>query len=469
MILAKTADFEIKTRKRVSTVLHSVDDLWEMTVDYPNPAASWWTWAIILVVLVSFALASLIFTVLVQKQRFKLVQKRYLEDITQPQKMRLRMFLDVQDKGDATSEMEDHILNKKPIADFFAQSTVLVADISGFTSWSSEREPSQVFQLLQTVFFHFDKVARRREVFRVESMGDSYVAVAGVPEPQADHAVRMAKFAQEIMLKFNEVTHALDKTLGPETSDLQLRIGLASGPVTGGVLQRDKSIFQLFGSTVSMATRMEQTSEPGRVHLSEKCADLLVQEGKKKWIQARKDKVLVKGSGIVQTYFITKRKKAIATSAEGQQMMEASGRRVSFCSDLSAGSADIWDEDEEQALMAAPTVDLSVNKGQRLIDWQVESFVRLLKQIVAYRNRANKARKPKKEEFSLGLMRGETPLDEVEEIIRLPEFDPSRCGMVMDAESASISPLVKAQLRVFIEQISSTYMPNPFHNFEHAR
>ena len=73
--------------------------------------------------------------------------------------------------------------NAAPIADFFPSATVLFMDIAGFTAWSSSREPSQVFILLETLFSSFDKLALRRRVFKVETIGDCYLAVCGLPEP----------------------------------------------------------------------------------------------------------------------------------------------------------------------------------------------------------------------------------------------------------------------------------------------
>ena len=84
-----------------------------------------------------------------------------------------------------------------PIADLFPNATVLFADISGFTAWSSSREPTQVFVLLETIYGKFDSIAKRMKVFKVETIGDCYVAVTGVPEAQQDHAVIMAsKYTQ---------------------------------------------------------------------------------------------------------------------------------------------------------------------------------------------------------------------------------------------------------------------------------
>jgi Adenylate and Guanylate cyclase catalytic domain len=107
---------------------------------------------------------------------------------------------------------------QEPIADLFPNTTVLFADIAGFTAWSSSREPSQVFLLLQGVYQAFDHIAKRRKVFKVETIGDSYVAVTGLPDPQANHAIIMARFATECIHKMVQVATELDSRLGPGTS-----------------------------------------------------------------------------------------------------------------------------------------------------------------------------------------------------------------------------------------------------------
>jgi class 3 adenylate cyclase len=80
-----------------------------------------------------------------------------------------------------------------------------------------------------------------------KTIGDSYVAVAGLPEPRKDHAIVMVKFARDCRERFHEVSRDLEVTLGPDTGDLGMRFGLHSGPVTAGVLRGQKSRFQLFG------------------------------------------------------------------------------------------------------------------------------------------------------------------------------------------------------------------------------
>jgi class 3 adenylate cyclase len=140
----------------------------------------------------------------------------------------------------------------------------------GFTAWSSVREPCQVFVLLETVYHAFDQIAKRRGVFKVETVGDCYVAVAGLPEPRTDHAVAMARFAHDCNVKLHRLVKQLEVTLGPDTGDLSMRFGLHSGPVTAGVLRGERSHFQLFGDTVNTAARVETTGEQGHIHMREK-------------------------------------------------------------------------------------------------------------------------------------------------------------------------------------------------------
>jgi hypothetical protein len=102
----------------------------------------------------------------------------------------------------------------KPIADLFPNCTVMFADIVGFTAWSSVREPVQVFILLESVYHAFDTIANQRRVFKVETIGDCYVAVTGLPEPRKNHAIAMARFANACMIKMKKTVGKLEVTLG---------------------------------------------------------------------------------------------------------------------------------------------------------------------------------------------------------------------------------------------------------------
>jgi class 3 adenylate cyclase len=195
----------------------------------------------------------------------------------------------------------------KPIADRFENTTIIFADIAGFTSWSSEREPEHVFELLETLYAAFDALALARSVFKVETIGDCYLAITGVPKPQPDHAIRMVKFARDCMHKVKDLINSLAESLGDDTRNLSFRVGLHSGSVTAGVLRGDKSRFQLFGDTVNTAARMESHGIKGRIHVSQSTADELVKAGKPGWIVPRQDKISAKGKGDLQTYFMDER------------------------------------------------------------------------------------------------------------------------------------------------------------------
>ena len=107
------------------------------------------------------------------------------------QKSRLESFL-----GGAKGKHSDEVsppAGEKPLAELFPEATIMFGDLVGFTAWSSQREPHQVFRLLETIYSSFDKIAVKRGVFKVETIGDCYVAVCGVPNPRKDHAVNMSR------------------------------------------------------------------------------------------------------------------------------------------------------------------------------------------------------------------------------------------------------------------------------------
>jgi hypothetical protein len=150
-------------------------------------------------------------------------------------KAQIKNFLD--DEAGEFTFYTPKIQSSKPIAELFPEVTVMFADIAGFTAWSSLREPTQVFMLLEAVFAAFDELARRRRVFKVETVGDCYVAACGLPDHRSDHATVMARFARDCLNQMNNLTKQLEVTLGPDTADLSIRVGLHSGPVTAGVLR----------------------------------------------------------------------------------------------------------------------------------------------------------------------------------------------------------------------------------------
>jgi class 3 adenylate cyclase len=176
----------------------------------------------------------------------------------------------------------------------------MFADIVGFNAWSSEREPHQIFELLETLYRKFDEIAHQMGIVKVESNGDSYIAVAGLLETKSNHAITMAQFAFECKLTMSTVIEEMEVILGPGTADLGIRFGLHSGPVIAGILHGIRQRFQLFGDTVNLASSLEATSTSGSIHVSHETASLIAVGGKKKWLFERSDTVYIKGRGNLQ-------------------------------------------------------------------------------------------------------------------------------------------------------------------------
>ncbi len=342
------------------------------------------------------------------------------------------------------SELEpvSSVTSSPPVADFFPETTVMFADIAGFTAWCSVREPTQVFLLLETIYGAFDGLARRRGVFKVETIGDSYVAVMGLPEPCKDHAIVMTKFARDCRDNFNQLVKNLEVTLGPDTGDLQMRFGLNSGAVTAGVLRGEKGRFQLFGDTVNTAARMESNGMRNRIHVSQTTADLLIEAGKANWVKPREDLIEAKGKGKLQTYWVEPTAK------------------VSKTSNYQPSHSAI-----DQLLLETELDD----RMERLVDWQVEILTKLIRQIVAHRNVASKSSALETAPRPMKICHdGNTILDEVKEIIEFPEFDAEIVSKQQNPDSITLNSDVVAQLRDYVRNIAAAYHQNPFHNFEHA-
>ena len=178
------------------------------------------------------------------------------------------------------------------IAEAYPETTVLFADIAGFTPFANRTDPDRVVSLLDGLFSRFDAAASEVGVEKIKTMGDAYMAVAGAPTPAPDHAQKAIRLGQRIL---DEAT-AWRREHGVE---LELRIGLASGAVIGGVIGEHRILFDLWGDTVNTAQRMEAFGLPGRIQVATSTRDRLPETYR---FEARQ--VDVKGLGRVSTYLL---------------------------------------------------------------------------------------------------------------------------------------------------------------------
>jgi len=386
-----------------------------------------------------------------------------------PAKYRDQMYASNTGEGKSNRADSEELDKPKQMADLFPSASVIFSDIAGFTAWSSTREPTQVFTLLETIYGAFDQIAYRHSIFKVETIGDCYVAVCGLPEPRADHVVAIAHFARDCMQEMVRLTQKLEMTLGPDTADLAMRIGIHSGQVTAGVLRGEKSRFQLFGDTVNVAARMETTGVCNRIHISNTTADLLRKYGKSKWIKTRKDRVLVKGKGQLQTFWLEtraetqmrkfKRTAKNASHVHMKPLLEVSEENNSFKGEEE--EADSWENEE-----VVTSEEQLMTRTQRLVEWNVDTLCSLLKQVVASRIATSPSSSLSDMENKIG--RGRTVLEEFKNIITLPKISAEEFRKRKQPESIDLGEKVVSQLRDYITNVAHMYQENHFHNFEHA-
>jgi len=150
---------------------------------------------------------------------------------------------------------------EKNISGSYPDVTILFSDLVGFTKMSSQTSATDLVKLLNDLFTRFDKRADALGVEKIKTIGDAYMAVAGLPIPRPDHA----QLCAELALGMFDDLKAFNQENGKE---LDMRIGLNSGPVVAGVIGFTKFSYDLWGNTVNTASRMESTSKPGRVQVS---------------------------------------------------------------------------------------------------------------------------------------------------------------------------------------------------------
>ncbi|SOY77575.1 putative regulatory protein [Cupriavidus taiwanensis] len=182
------------------------------------------------------------------------------------------------------------------IADKYPDVTVLFADIVAFTRFSTGMNPESLVAILNEIFTEFDIIAEDRGLEKIKTIGDAYMAAAGLPEPAQDHAVRAAHMALDMFDALREFNRR-------SGYNLQMRIGLNSGPVVAGVIGKRKFIYDLWGDVVNTASRMESHGVAGRVQLTDATRRLL---GGPFLMEARGN-INAKGIGALHTWLLTGR------------------------------------------------------------------------------------------------------------------------------------------------------------------
>ncbi|WP_108660329.1 adenylate/guanylate cyclase domain-containing protein [Acuticoccus kandeliae] len=178
------------------------------------------------------------------------------------------------------------------IADRFEDATIIFADIVDFTPMAARTAPAALVQHLGALFSRFDELADHYGIEKIKTIGDAYMAASGIPEPRADHAVAAVAFARALM---HDVAN-------PENGapPIALRIGIHSGPVIAGLIGRKRFVYDIWGHTVNLASRLEAHGFPGRIQISHSTLKALGETAE----IVPKGRVHLKGIGDVPTYLL---------------------------------------------------------------------------------------------------------------------------------------------------------------------
>ena len=179
------------------------------------------------------------------------------------------------------------------IADGFAEVTVAFADLVGFTALTSDMPPHDVVTFLNGLFTRFDVAANDLGIEKIKTVGDAYMAVCGLPVPVANHAERMVRMAIRMVHITRE--HAMEHNVS-----MKLRVGVNSGPVVAGVIGKSKYIYDLWGDTVNLASRMESGGIPDSVQVTRPVYEQL----KDQFVFEPRGAIEVKGKGKVEAWVL---------------------------------------------------------------------------------------------------------------------------------------------------------------------
>jgi class 3 adenylate cyclase len=182
---------------------------------------------------------------------------------------------------------------EQSIADGFAEVTVAFADLVGFTALSSDMPPQNVVALLNGLFTRFDIAAHELGIEKIKTVGDAYMAVCGLPNPVENHAERMVRMAIRMVHITRE--HAMEHQVS-----MKLRVGVNSGPVVAGVIGKSKYIYDLWGDTVNLASRMESGGLPDSIQVTRPVYEKL----KGLFVFEERGAIEVKGKGSVEAWLL---------------------------------------------------------------------------------------------------------------------------------------------------------------------
>jgi len=179
------------------------------------------------------------------------------------------------------------------IANAHENVTILFADIVGFTPRASSQSAAELVKFLNQLFTRFDALATKHDLEKIKTLGDAFMVAGGMPEYQVDHAEKVAHMALDMI----EATKVFSKEMGEE---IQLRIGIHSGPAVAGVIGTQKPVYDVWGDTVNTAARLESFGTNGKIQVTAETKDRLA----KTFAFSKRGNVDIKGKGDMELWYL---------------------------------------------------------------------------------------------------------------------------------------------------------------------
>jgi adenylate cyclase len=224
-----------------------------------------------------------------EKKRLRDRERKFIQDLEQERQRSQSLLLNILPQI-VVDRMRD---GEKVIADRIIDATILFCDLVGFTALSQELSADRTIAFLSSIFSAFDRLALEHGVEKIKTIGDAYMVAASVPEPQADHVLRIVTLAPRML----EMVDVVAKETGLK---LQARIGIHTGPIIAGVIGTHKFVYDVWGDTVNTASRMESHSLASRIQISAATRAAL---GNRFELEPR-GMVDIRGKGMMETYFL---------------------------------------------------------------------------------------------------------------------------------------------------------------------